>query len=212
MPAWRRRLVARSLAATAVVAALTVAACGTPATTSGSSPAGPGASSESTASRLPGNGAPKVPDPIRDTARWQSSPCDLLTGQQLSSRGFAPYRTTPTAIDGGPGCTYSELSIIEVRTTIFTGIPGGLTRLYDQRGDFTLFQPIDPLHGHPAVIADLDDQRKKGRCAVFTGLTDNLAYRTIVEADPKTRPGKNPCKFAADLTVLALHAMKEGSP
>lgn len=211
MPATGHRRAPRSLAATALAAALTVAACGSP-NTSSSTPAGPGPNSESTTSRLPRNGAPKVPDPIPDTARWEKSPCELLDGQQLSPLGFDPNRTTPTDIDGGPGCTYSELSVIEVRTTIFTGIPEGMTSLYAQRGEFALFQPTDPLKTHPAVIADVNDQRKKGRCAIFTGLTDDLAYRTIVEADLKTQPGQHPCKFAADLTVLALHTMKTGSP
>jgi hypothetical protein len=209
-PARRRRFPAAiAIAATAVL--LSITACGD---SQKSQPAGEGRGSPpgDAGTRLPRDGAPPVPEPIEDTARWQDSPCELLSGQQLARLGFDPYRTTPTGNDGGAGCTYSELGVIEVRTTIFTDIPGGLTRLYAERSEFKLFEPIDPLKSHPAVIADLADQRKKGRCVIFVGLTDELAYRTIAEADPKSRPGKNPCKFAADLTVLALHAMKAGTP
>lgn len=173
---------------------------------------GPGNAAPGTAASLPRNGAPKVAHPLRDTTHWESAPCEVLTKTQLAQVDFDPYRVTPTKEGGGPGCDYDQLSVIAAYTTIGTQLPDGLSGLYAEKTNFALFEPTDPLKGHPAVIADTQDQRKKGRCAVFVGLRDDLTYRTIVEADPKTRQGKNPCKFAADLTVLALHTMQDGRP
>lgn len=155
---------------------------------------------------LPRNGAPKVTRPLADTTRWEAKPCALLPKRQLTALGFDPMRTGPND-NGGPGCTYDQMSLIAVTTTIGTRLPDGLSGLYAERNAFKLFKPVDDLKGHPAVIADLTDRRRHGSCAIVVGLRDDLAYRTIVDADPKTRQGRNPCKFAADLTVLALHTM-----
>lgn len=155
---------------------------------------------------LPHHGAPPVKQPLGDTTRWEAKPCDLLTKRQLASVDFVPMRINPNDI-GGPGCTYDQMSIITVTTTIGTRLPDGLSGLYAERKAFKLFTPIDDLKGHPAVIADLTDRQRRGSCAIVVGLRDDLAYRTIVHADPNTRQGRNPCKFAADLTVLALHAL-----
>lgn len=209
-PLARRRRLPAAITATASAVLFVLTACsGTQGPQSPGERSGPPPGA--TGNGVPRDGAPPVPEPINNIARWQESPCDLLSSAQLARHGFNPHRTTPTD-DGGPGCHYSLLGVIEVRTTIFADIPGGLTRLYAERSEFKLFEPIEPLKTHPAVMADLDDQRKNGRCVIFVGLTDELAYRTIVEAAPTSRPGKNPCKFAADLTVLALHAMKAGTP
>lgn len=160
---------------------------------------------------LPRNGAPEVPRPIGDIARFERDPCSLPAAEQLAKLDFDPYRVTPNHEDGGPGCcSYSQLGVIEAHTTIGTHLPDGLSGLYAEKPEFDLFEPTDPIEGHPTVIADLNDRRAQGRCAVFVGLHDDLTYRTIVEAEPTTRAGRQPCKFAADLTVLALHAMNEG--
>lgn len=155
---------------------------------------------------LPHHGAPSVKRPLADTTRWEAKPCDLLPKRQLASADFDPMRMSPND-NGGPGCTYDQMSIITVTTTIGTRLPDGLSGLYAERTSFKLFTPVDDLKGHPAVVADLTDRRRYGSCAIVVGLSDDLAYRTIVDADPKTRQGRNPCKFAADLTVLALHTM-----
>lgn len=165
-----------------------------------------------TGASLPRDGAPKVARPLCETSRWENTPCEVLTKQKLATLDFDPYRVTPTGDGGGPGCDYDQLSVITAYTTIGTRLPDGLSGLYAEKADFELFEPTDPLKGHPAVIADTTDRREQGRCAVIVGLREDLTYRTIVEADPRTRPGKNPCKFAADLTVLALHTMQEGRP
>lgn len=211
----RTHVTSARLMLTALAAALVVSSCANqPDDVSiGRSAASalPGKAAPGEETGLPAHGAPKVSSSLEAT-RWERSPCDLLSSRELAKVGFDPYRTTPTGNDGGPGCIYSELSIIEVRTTVFTQIPGGLTRLYSERDQFHLFKPIDPLRNHPAVIADVDDQRNHGRCAVFVGLSDDQAFRVIVEADPKTRQGKNPCSFATDLTVLALETMQKAKP
>lgn len=161
---------------------------------------------------LPREGVSRVSRPLCETSRWENAPCDVLTEQLLAKVDFDPYRATATSQGGGPGCDYDQFGVITAYTTIGTQLPDGLSGLYAEKDKFALFEPTDPLKGHPAVIADTKDQRHKGRCAVFVGLRDDLTYRTIVESDPKTRQGKNPCKFAADLTVLALHTMQEGQP
>jgi hypothetical protein len=157
---------------------------------------------------LPHSGAPNVTTPVADTTRAEREPCSLLTARTLAMLDFDPFRVTPSHDNGGPGCTYSQLSTIEVRTTLGTQLPDGLSGLYAEKAEFDLFKPAHPLQGHPAVIADIDDRRAEGRCAVFVGIRDDLTFRTIVEADPKTHAGRHPCKFGADVTVLALHTMQ----
>jgi hypothetical protein len=159
--------------------------------------------------RKPG-GAPVVPQPIADTSEWEKQPCELLSKQDLARLDFKPYRVGPLNA-GGPGCTYDQVSLIVAKTTITTDL-GGLDQLYKERKLFKLFREIDPLKGHPAVIADLKDEQRAGACTVIAGLNEKVAFRTNVRSDPKTRQGAQPCKFAADLTVLVLNRMLQGKP
>lgn len=161
--------------------------------------------------RLPYGDAPPVPEPIADTSRWEKKPCHLLTEKEINGVGWRPWRADPTG-GGGPGCEYTQMANGTVEITWGTDLPDGLSGLYSDKANFPLFEPIEAIEGHPAVIADTEDRRKTGFCAVWVGLRNDLTFRTIVDADPEaeaSEAGKDPCKLAVDFTALAVRKMKD---
>lgn len=166
---------------------------------------------------LPHSGAPKVASPIADTSQWEADPCRTITVEQLNGVGLqasTPQRDDPPG--SGPGCLWemSGDALIAVSDSFATTDPReGLSTIYKNNagGNYKVFEEVEPIEGHPAVIAEVDDYRSEGDCGVAVGLRDDLVLTVSMQAEPTTPQGKDPCGWAAKVAALALQTMKGSS-
>lgn len=207
-----RRVVSRTAAMLAVGGVL--AACSGP---SAGTPVAPITSTSSTntqGSGLPHSGAPKVSEPI-DTVRFESDPCKVLTAKQFRTIGLTLDESEGDP-EGRAGATcdwFLPLGEGTVGATFLTANREGLSNAYAKNaaGQWDLFEPISPIAGHPAVIADMRDDRKRGVCFLQVGLRDDMSYNIGVQAaTEKNALAKDPCGVAKKVAALALETMQGG--
>lgn len=185
--------------------------------TGGDTPVVPPSTGAPTNGGLPHSGAPKVENPIADTSSWEADPCSVISADQLAGIGLkAPTPQRDDAPDLGPGCLWE---FDADSASVFSGSLGtagarqGISNLYQhkEQGTVEVFEELQPIEGHPAVISMPTDDRSEGACDVSVGLRDDLVYTVVMTAEPSTAQGKEPCEWAEKLATLAVQTMKGAS-
>jgi hypothetical protein len=207
--------------AIAVVSAAGLAAC---TTTTAGTPAPPRgipsteatgevpSSGEQPDDDLPSDGAPKVDTPL-DAGRFEQDPCQALTSEQTQSLGMkAPGARSDDSF--GNGCAWRNPETGgSVHLSFLSTDKRGLSSAYrsNDRGDFTYFEPLGDIEGHPAVAFDIRSDKPTAACSVAVGLTDQLVISILTNLSGNNIGQKDPCEVGAMVAGKMLQTMKGDS-
>ncbi|GAB2717721.1 DUF3558 domain-containing protein [Nocardia thraciensis] len=151
--------------------------------------------------------APKVSNPIA-TEKFTGDVCATLSPAKRSELGLGAgtARETPT----GPSCfwKFTEADTNRVDISAQGKNPNGLSDIYDQKGKFAYFEPVQ-IHGYPAVYSSVSDQRNHGDCSLYIGLNDQFAAR--VSARMAKGPDRSQPCATVEKTAEAMIATVTGS-
>jgi len=169
------------IVAFALVAGCTSTQPGQPSATNKTEP-GSTTSSGSPGSTGPDAAAPRVPVPL-DDAKLVSDPCSALTVIQLQAIGFtAAAKSSVNGSAVGKVCSWTDDSVGvaggDIGVAVETTLTHGISDIYSQKNSMAYFNPMS-LDGYPAVVADHEDGRTTGSCALNLGVSDTsvLALR-----------------------------------
>jgi uncharacterized protein DUF3558 len=181
-----------------------------PATSVESPASGPLSSSPGTDQELPFAGAPKVDDPL-DTNRFQKDPCQTLTAGQVRSLAMAPAGKLRKDAPLGRSCTWTNPDTgAEVEVHFLDEDPRGLSAQYQTKDQYAYFDELPPIEGHPAIAADVADDRSNGLCTVSVGVSDETTFIVPVRLSSENVGHKDPCQVATLVAGMALKTMKGG--
>lgn len=173
----------------------------------------PGTAPESTepSEELPTDGAPAVPNPL-DTSTFQQNPCQMLTSAQSQELNVGtsgkPYDEAL-----GKGCEWRNEDTQGSATLAFLDKdPRGLSALYraDKEGKWAYFEELPSIEGFPAVIRDIIDRRPEGSCSLVVGVSDEIAFGTVLQLSTANVGKKDPCAVGAQVAGMALQTMQSG--
>jgi hypothetical protein len=210
----RTRLWGAALAglSVAVLAGCTTTSSGTPlpgATSSAEDTPSSAPSEENDA--LPSDGAPKVTNPI-DASHFEQNPCDMLTTAQAQDLDLGPGKRQDTNF--GKGCDWrNSQNGGSIAINFASAGMRGLSSTYrsNKNGDFTYFEAIDDIEGHPAVAYDINTANPTAVCFVAVGLTDQLTFSTRVALSANNVGKKDPCELSAMVAGIMMKNMQEES-
>lgn len=161
---------------------------------------------------LPTDGAPAVPNPL-DTSAFQQDPCRALTPDQSRELNVGSSgRPYDAAL--GKGCEWKN-AVSRGRTKIafLDRDPRGLSALYkaNKAGKWAYFEELPPIEEYPAIARDIVDYRDQGSCTVIVGVSDQIAFETILELSRANVGQKDPCEVGAQVAGMALQTMRRGT-
>lgn len=175
-------------------------------TTSDTSTGSPSSGSDN----LPSNGAPKVEHPLDNTQQFEQDPCSILSSTQAQDLGLP---TKGKEEDGALGLDclwFNPDTRGEVTIGFLSNVDNGLSGAYaaNERGEYSVFEPLPPIDGYPAVALDIDDRRPRGICSLEVGVTDQLAFHVDLQLSQANVGTKDPCDTAALVAGKALQTIK----
>ncbi|SDN72600.1 DUF3558 domain-containing protein [Allokutzneria albata] len=191
-------MIRKSLLGVTLVAAALLPAC----SSNGSAGGGP------TASGAPPSIDPslRVPAPLA-VHDLSGNPCSGLADSQATAIGLAaPGKTA----EGQTGKSCRWQSAAHDANKIFISPlsvqQSGLTGVYATRGTAKYFEPAT-VEGYPAVYADNADLRPSGSCALWVGVTDQLAVgvTSSILVGPNV---KNPCPIVKEVAAAMVRHLK----
>ncbi|WP_253674912.1 DUF3558 domain-containing protein, partial [Streptoalloteichus tenebrarius] len=192
-----------------LLAALTLTAC-SPSVAGDAPPTTPSFSAGASSGA---GGAPRVPQAL-DTSKYQQDPCSMLGVAQLQALNISATGK-PRSASTGPACDWSDdngpSKMFLTLTLVTKG--DGMAGLYSRQKNFQLFQPLPPIEGYPAVLADQVDSRKAGSCTAVVAVTDQLVYMTQVQLRSgahKSDDYSDPCPRTQKIATEVLKNMKAG--
>jgi hypothetical protein len=206
----------RRILALSCVGLMSLVAC-SPQTSGTASPANtpssPGTSS-SEQTQVPGPGVPKVATPI-DTSRYESTPCSALTEGQTTEvfGGRSTAKPDPQA-PAGPTCSWTPEDLTGANVNvIFSKVDRlGLTSVYQAKGTtYKLFEVLEPIVGHPAVVYGTSDFRATGVCSIAVGTTDRSTVDITVTQSRGNVGQGDPCTAAQTVASKVLTTLQGGS-
>lgn len=156
--------------------------------------------------------APPLPKPL-DTARFEKSPCELLTKEQLGEFGGATGRPGTVAGSDTPECVWELGANNTVRIAAWFQ-PGptrsGLGDVYAQneQGLWSegYFEPIK-VGDYPAAFASIDDGRDDGFCRIALGARNDVYISLEVDAGAQ---GRKSCTAAENVASKVLETLTSG--
>jgi uncharacterized protein DUF3558 len=185
------------------LAALALTACG--GSTGGQATPVP-LSSSSTEPML----APRVSQPLTNTARYETDPCSAATISEIEKLGGAVGGTKVYEAIPGKTCQWDfSNGSGNVGGAFITGNKRGLNSLYveHQAGRLTTFQPVAPVEGYPAVVYSQGDEGP-GTCSLAVGVRDELTYTVITHLRAGNPALADPCKMATQLSEMVINRLK----
>lgn len=160
---------------------------------------------------LPAYGAPKVDNPL-DTAKYQQSPCSVLTAAQLQAlNNHGAPRASNFA--SGPSCQWDDsTSGASLTVSFYTarGVSNGLSGAYSDKQAFQLFQPTQ-IDGYPAVDTNRQDPGNQGQCETGVGVADDMQVGFSVDLYTTDPNYATACSVAEKFATSGVTTMKSGS-
>jgi uncharacterized protein DUF3558 len=160
---------------------------------------------------LPSDGAPEVSNPL-DTTTFQQDPCRALTPAQTKELNV-PTSGKPYDEVLGNGCEWRNDETRGKTDVVFLDRdPRGLSALYkaNKAGKWAYFEELSPIDGYPAITRDVVDDRDIGNCTVIVGVSDEIAFATILQLSEANVGKKDPCEVGAQVAGMALQTMTQG--
>lgn len=196
---------------------LTLGACSQP--MSGSvrpENASPSDGGNSNPTSAPADGIPRVQEPI-DTARFERSPCDSLTADQVTQLGLPPKGRKNSdrslAERAGNDCIWEEEHGYAHASVLFpTNVEnGGLKRVYavQKQGRYAYFREMEPIDGYPLVAAGRIGP--DGACSVNLGVASDMAVQITIGQSAEKRGKEDACNAARRVAGMVFTTLKAGS-
>jgi hypothetical protein len=201
-------------ATAAVVAAMTLAACGSetpppdpdPPTSTTTSPSAPSTPVD------PAKQAPKVRDPL-DDKEFVADPCRSLTTSQLTELGLTDPRKNRAddSYESKDGCGYSDPdpeTDLLMYVNYYPHITTGLSAVYAKRPatDSPFWTPVE-IDGYPAVVVAPEVDRT--RCHVNVGTSDTTFFEVVYYYyNWDDWDGRDTCAAATSIATAALATIK----
>lgn len=187
----------------AAAAAVAAVVSGCSSSTAGSATPPAGTSSSSGATSMLASAVPKA----LPTDALVANSCSALSAAQVTKIGLNGGGTFKPDNLGG-GCTWksatSTLNYISISP--LTVNANGLSDIYRNKAKDAYFEPTT-IDGYPGVYAGPDDARAQGTCALWIGVTDQLAVSVlsqIGEGPNKT----NPCPVTARVAEAMINHLQ----
>lgn len=196
-----------TLLVSALAAAVVLGACGSEESAGSAAPA---PQSDRQDSAAPSSGAaPAVEEPL-DTAKLEADPCSALSASATADLGVEGPGTKRKST-GGVECSwnYPEVTTGALTIAALTDSADGLNDIYAQQDRSAYFEPTE-IGGYPAVLADRRDDRSNGRCGLYVGVSDKLAFWATTQID-KGADKSAPCPIAEKLAESAVQTLRAGS-
>jgi len=158
-----------------------------------------------TTSERPKGGAPAVEEPL-DVDVLSDDPCDAVDLGQLGGLGITEPGVHDSH-DGNPECRWhlSDSLLHVIGLTPVVTSDGGLGDLYERKEYRQYFEPTE-IDGYPAVYASVLEQRPRGNCELWVGVTDQLAV-TIRTYFLETEP----CPVAERVATAMIERARDGA-
>ena len=157
---------------------------------------------------------PKVANSI-ETAKYQASPCGLLTTAQVVPYGITrPGNSADGTTALGPGCRWAAIPGSSFIVEFITANTAGLTSLYINKDIIVNgggYWVATTIQGYPGVFNSSLDDRKTGDCSLAVGVTDTLTYNVAVTADKSTPQYGDPCGMTSQIADMVLTTMRGGA-
>jgi hypothetical protein len=193
-----------------VAAATLVAACsGSPAPSTGATPASP----SQTGKTLPYAGAPKVENPLPESV-LSGHPCDGgLTPAQLNEiLRQQPQGKRNDDPSLGAECQWPNSDTGALVTVAYTTkVTDGLSAVYaNTKPKATVWRPLPPIQGFPAVAhSSFSQERSKSFCQVTVGISDQYTVDVSVDLG-ETKVGKvDPCDVTATVAGMVVTNLRQ---
>jgi hypothetical protein len=151
--------------------------------------------------------APKVDTPL-NPAPLLADACAALSASQLSTLGLKTGK--PRQIQTGTTCSwrYADGTSNTVNISPIEPNKNGLSDLYDEKEKKAYWKPTN-IAGYPAVYADITDDRNRGRCSLYVGVTDQLSVFILTQLD-NGADVSNPCPVADRIGAAMVKTLKGG--
>jgi hypothetical protein len=176
---------------------------GTPTTPSTPSSRIP-SSAESSAPALPHSGAPKVNNPLPESA-LPENPCDAFTRDQVEAAlgSDAPEGERDDDFATGPRCHWADpVSGAGISAYLNTNVEEGLSAVYrNTKPQSGYWEELPPVQGFPSVVSS-QDESPESSCHVFVGLADHYTVSASV-ANPR-KPHATNCDSAERLADMLV--------
>lgn len=158
---------------------------------------------------LPQNGAPAVSDPL-DTESIDDDPCVAMTDDQAED---FPGKFSGTSIKSGSclwqydGDEYGNFA--SIGGSLELNNHDGLTKYYgDIDEDIEKVEPVDPVHGYPAIHVDLK-AKTDGNCLIKVGVRDDVVYDSLAILEREHPSRDSPCDVAREFAGVVVDNLKE---
>lgn len=144
-------------------------------------------------------------EPINDTAKFDSAPCTALTAAQLAS--IDKFADGKPGHGAGSNCDWEGARVAFTITAVTDS--DGLSAVYQEKSNMGIFQPVDPIQGHPAVLYGVSNRLSKGQADLSVGINDHITYS--VDVNVSNGPDMaQPDKLAEKIADLMITTMKSG--
>ncbi|HEY2063843.1 MAG TPA: DUF3558 domain-containing protein [Amycolatopsis sp.] len=157
--------------------------------------------------------APKVAQPLTNTAAYEADPCSALPISEIEKVGGKVKGTSIAESIVGKSCQWTfDGSTGNVSGGFYSGNKLGLNSLYleNRDGHLSLFQPHAPVEGYPAVVYGAGDEGK-GSCALAVGVRDDLTYTVNTQLRTGNPALADPCKMAEQIAAAEITRLKAAS-
>jgi hypothetical protein len=178
-------------------------------------PAGPGTSTRSSASLA----VPAVSNPL-DVSRFRDAPCELISEQQAGElrMPFAKEERTGSRVV----CTWradrndpNPLEALSIRFQTGSGL-AAIAQQCKGRTECDSWT-VDEVSDYPVIRANGPIESKYGRCRLFVGVADDVAFLiadgnldAIQQGATEGDAGGPRCDRADHAATLAIQTLKEG--
>ncbi|MGW7535242.1 DUF3558 domain-containing protein [Amycolatopsis sp. NPDC054798] len=154
------------------------------------------------------NTAPKVEQPIKDTARFETDPCSAIATDAIEKIGGKVARTKVENSVTDKTCAWVFSRGGNFSGSLVTGNTHGLNGVYLQHanGAITYFKTQPAIQGYPAVVYGRG-QPPPGICALAVGIRDNLTYTVVTQLRQESPVYADPCGTATKLADAAISRM-----
>ncbi len=195
-----------SLAAMITAGALaSITACGGP-TNGTAAPSSPSDTAPASSANL----APKVDQPISNTAGVETDPCSAVSTATVESAASKVKNSRTNTSNLGNTCVWIfENSGGNVSAGVVTANKQGVNALYIQnsRGGLTTFKPQPPILGYPAVVY-ANGGETEGSCNLAVGIRDDVTYTVIAQLRHDSPVYSDSCGMATKIASAAITHLK----
>ncbi|MCA1655429.1 MAG: DUF3558 domain-containing protein, partial [Pseudonocardiaceae bacterium] len=160
-----------------------------------------------------------VPSPL-DASAFRDAPCDLISERQAGELGLPVVQEERSG--GRVACTWraetndpNPLEALSIRVQTASGL-GAIAQQCSSRTECDSWT-VDTISDYPVIRANGQLESKYGRCRLFVGVADNVAFLVtdgdldaVSKGATEGDAGGPRCDRADQAATIAIQTLKEG--